>query len=118
MCRSAAEKANPYLHVKYESYTGGKMEQEEPEIAVVGTKGQIVIPQRFRKELNITPKTKLVVYRKGDKLVVTRFKVRPLGEGLEDLFREIDEQYKGKKRPTEKEILEEVQAYRRQNRAK
>jgi AbrB family looped-hinge helix DNA binding protein len=44
-----------------------RMEQEEPEIAVVGTKGQIVIPQRFRRELNITPKTKLIVYRKGDK---------------------------------------------------
>jgi bifunctional DNA-binding transcriptional regulator/antitoxin component of YhaV-PrlF toxin-antitoxin module len=31
------------------------MGQEEPEIAVVGTKGQIVIPQRLRKELAITP---------------------------------------------------------------
>ena len=55
-----------------------RMEQEEPEIAVVGTKGQIVIPQRFRRELKITPKTK----------------------------------------PTEKEILEVIQAYRREKRTK
>ena len=63
-----------------------KMEQE-PEIAIVGTKGQIVIPQQLRRELKIKPKTKLAVYRKGDKLVVTRLKVPPLGEELSDLFR-------------------------------
>ncbi|MBI2185143.1 MAG: AbrB/MazE/SpoVT family DNA-binding domain-containing protein [Thaumarchaeota archaeon] len=92
--------------------------EQEPEIAVVGTKGQIVIPQQLRRELKITPKTKLAVYRKGDKLVVTRLKVPSLGEELKDLFREIDEQYKGKRRPTEKEILEEIQAYRREKRAR
>ncbi|MCJ7560405.1 AbrB/MazE/SpoVT family DNA-binding domain-containing protein [Candidatus Bathyarchaeota archaeon] len=94
------------------------MEREEPEVAIVGTKGQIVIPQRFRRELKITPKTKLVVYRKGDKIVVTRLKVPPLGEELKDLFREIDEQNQGKTKPTEKEILEEIQACRREKRAK
>ena len=95
-----------------------KVGQEEPEIAVVGTKGQIVIPQRLRKELKITSKTKLVVYRKDDKLVITKLTVPPLGEELKDMFREIDEQNKGKKKPTEKEILEEIQACRREKRAK
>lgn len=90
--------------------------EQEAEVAVVGTKGQIVIPQQLRRELGITPKTKLAVYRRGDKLVVTRLKVPPLGEELKDLFREIDKQFKGKKKPTEKEILEEVQAYRREKR--
>jgi AbrB family looped-hinge helix DNA binding protein len=87
------------------------MVQEESDIAVVGTKGQIVIPQRFRKELKITPNTKLIVYRKNDKLVVTKLKVPPLEE-LTELFREIDEQNKGKKKPTEQEILDEIQANR------
>jgi AbrB family looped-hinge helix DNA binding protein len=92
----------------------GKMaREEEAEIAVVGTKGQIVIPQRLRRELMITPNTKLVVYRKDDKLVVTKLKVPLLGEELKDLFREIDEQNKGKKKSTEEEILEEIQFYRR-----
>lgn len=94
------------------------MAREEPDVAIVGTKGQIVIPQRLRRELKITPKTKLVVYRKGDKIVVTRLKVPPLGEELKDLFREIDEQNQGKTKPAEKEILEEIQAYRREKRAK
>ena len=93
------------------------MEQEEPEIAVVGTKGQIVIPQRLRKELAITPNTKLCVYRKDDKLVVVKLKTPPLAD-LKEVFKEIDEQNKGKKKPTDEEILEEIQAYRREKRAK
>ncbi len=95
-----------------------KMEQEEPEIAVVGTKGQVVIPNRFRKELQITSKTKLIVYRKDDKLVVTKLKLLPLEKELENLFKEIDLQNKGKKKPTEKEILAEIQAQRREKRTK
>ncbi len=92
--------------------------EEEPEIAVVGTKGQIVIPQRLRKELAITPNSKLCVYRKDDKLVVVKLKVPPLVEQLRELFKEIDEKNRGKKKPTEKEILDEIQAFRREKRAK
>jgi|SRR3989304_1219603 len=102
--------------MEYESYTGEKME-EEPEIAIVGTKGQIVIPQQLRKGLKITPKTRLAVYRRGDKLVVVKLEVPSLEE-LKDLFSDIDKQYIGKKRPTEKEILEEIQTYRREKEAK
>ncbi len=88
------------------------MEQEESDVAVVGTKGQIVIPQRFRKQLKITPKTKMILYRKDDKLVLTKLNIPPLTE-LKELFKKIDQQNKGKEPPTEKEILEVIQAYRR-----
>jgi antitoxin PrlF len=87
------------------------MGQEEPEIAIVGTKGQIVIPQRLRKELKIISKTKLIVYRKGDKLVLSRLEIPPLREELKDLFDEIDKRNKGKK-VSDEEILKEIQAYR------
>ncbi len=90
---------------------------EEPEIAVVGTKGQIVIPQRLRKELAITPNTKLCVYRRDDKLVVVKLNL-PALSGLKEFFKEVDEQNKGKVKLTEKEILEDIQAYRREKRAK
>ena len=93
------------------------MGQEESDVAVVGTKGQIVIPQRFRKELAITPNTKLIVYRRDDKLVVAKLKVPPLEE-LKDLFAEVDAQNKGKKKPSEQEILDEIQAYRTVKRSK
>ncbi len=93
------------------------MSQEESDVAVVGTKGQIVIPQRFRKELAITPNTKLIVYRKDDKLVVAKLKVPPL-EDLKDLFAEIDQQNQGRKKFSEQEILHEIQACRTLKRAR
>jgi len=89
---------------------------QEPEVAVVGTKGQMVIPRQMRIELNIKPKTKLAVYRRGDKLVITKLRIPSLGHGLKELFREIDEQYKEKRRPTEREILNEIRAYRMERR--
>ncbi len=89
---------------------------EEPEIAVVGTKGQIVIPLQLRKELRIKPNTRLALYRRGDKLVLAKLKIPPLKERLNALFSEIDDQYKGRKKPTEKEILKEIQAYREERR--
>jgi len=70
--------------------------KEEFEIAIVGSKGQIVIPQRLRKELAITPNTKLCLYRKDDKLVVVKLKAPPLAD-QEELFKKIDEQNKGKR---------------------
>jgi AbrB family looped-hinge helix DNA binding protein len=88
------------------------MGQEKSEIAVVGTKGQIVIPQHFRKDLAITPNTKIIVYRKDDKLVLAKLSIPPL-EDLKELFGEIDLKNKGTKKPTEEDILNEVQAYRR-----
>ncbi len=92
------------------------MVQEKTEIAVVGTKGQIVIPQRFRKDLAITPNTKIIVYRKDDKLVLAKLHVPPLEE-LKELFAEIEQQNKGKKKPTEEEILSDIQSYRHLKRA-
>jgi AbrB family looped-hinge helix DNA binding protein len=89
---------------------GRKM--EEPEIAVVGTKGQVVIPQRIRRELGIGSKTKLAVYLRGNKLVLTKVEFPPIGEELKGLFREIDARYKRKRRPTEREILAAIQSHR------
>ena len=88
------------------------MAQENSDIAVVGTKGQIVIPQRFRKELAITPNTKVVVYRKDDKLVLAKLMIPPIVE-LKELFAEIDQQNKAKKKPSEQEILDDIQSYRK-----
>jgi AbrB family looped-hinge helix DNA binding protein len=90
--------------------------EQEPEIAVVETKGQIVIPQKLRKELAITPNTKLCVYRKDDKLVVVKLKTPPLSE-LDEFFHEIDNENRGQQKPTEQEVLEEIKTHRKQKRA-
>ena len=85
---------------------------DEPEIAVVGTKGQIVIPQQLRDDLNIKPKTKLALYRRGNKIVVTVLEIPPLTENLIQLFKTVEESQRGKRKPTEREILMEIQEYR------
>jgi AbrB family looped-hinge helix DNA binding protein len=104
-----------YLSPWYDIHTE-QVRLEEPEIAVVGTKGQFVIPQDLRRKLAIKPKTKLAIYRKGDKLVVTKLKVPTAGEELDDFFAEID---KGsKKAASEREIIKEIQAYRKEKRAR
>ena len=91
---------------------------EEPEIAVVGTKGQIVIPKEMRRQLAIKPKTPLAVYRKGDKLVLMKLSLPTVGDELDGLFREIDEQNRGRKVPGNREILQEIEARRKERRTK
>jgi AbrB family looped-hinge helix DNA binding protein len=56
------------------------MDQEETAIAVVGTKGQIVIPKKLRSELQITAKTKLAIYRKDNKLVLMKIDASSVGK--------------------------------------
>ena len=90
---------------------------EEPEIATVGTKGQVVIPQQIRKRLGIGPKTKLAMFSRRGKLVAAKIETPEIGGELEELFRGIDERYRGRKRPTEREILAAIQAYRKEKRA-
>ena len=90
---------------------------EEPEIATVGTKGQIVIPQALRRELRIKPKTKLAMYSIAGKLVAARIETPRAGDEIKALFQAFDKRYKRKKRPTEREILDEIQAYRAEKRA-
>jgi AbrB family looped-hinge helix DNA binding protein len=92
----------------------GEEKLEEPEIAIVGTKGQIVIPQEMRRQLAIKPKTKLAIYRKDDKLVLTKVQLPTAGDELDDLFKEIDEQSKGRRTPSDRDILKEIQAHRRE----
>ena len=91
---------------------------EEPEIATVGTKGQVVIPLQIRKELGIKAKTKLAIYSRGGRLVAAKVEGPTVGDELRELFLEMDQRYEGKKRPTEREILDEVQAYRRERRVR
>ena len=111
-------RAQSIYRPRYEYHTEANGQLEEPEIAVVGTKGQFVIPQDLRRLLAIKPKTKLAIYRKGDKLVVTKLRIPTAGKELNDFFREIDEANKGRRMVSEQEILQEVQAYRKEKLAR
>ncbi len=48
--------------------------------------------------------------------MIVKLKIPSLDDKLDSLFRDIDKKYKEKKRPTVRETLEEIQAYRRERR--
>lgn len=56
----------------------------EVEITQSSIKGQVVIPQGIRKELNITPGTKFAAYGKKDMVILKKIKT-PTAEDFEKL---------------------------------
>ena len=50
------------------------MENEEPDVVVVSSKGQVIIPKAIRDKLSIGPKTKLLVYGYNDGLIMKKMK--------------------------------------------
>ena len=81
---------------------------------VVSSKGQVVIPQDLREKLGIRPKSKLLVYGRGDALVMKKIEVDETIERLEELYKRIDaraEKY-DLRRLSEREINDLVQKYR------
>ena len=65
-------------------------DQEEPDVVVVSSKGQVVIPQSIREKLGIRPKTKLLVYGFQDGLIMKKLEIIDSVEELEELYRRID----------------------------
>ncbi|MDA4134176.1 MAG: AbrB/MazE/SpoVT family DNA-binding domain-containing protein [Thaumarchaeota archaeon] len=85
----------------------------EPEVTTISEKGQVVIPQSLRKELGIKPRTKFLVFGRGDIVIMKRLELPDVEKEWEGIFRMMDE--KGLKL-SEKEILEEVTASRSEGR--
>jgi AbrB family looped-hinge helix DNA binding protein len=86
----------------------------EPEITTISEKGQVIIPQKLRDMLGLTPNTKLLVYGYGDTIIIKRLELPDVERELETLWNEIDKKSENKPKPTEQEILEEIQRYRRE----
>ncbi len=86
---------------------------EEPEVTTVSEKGQVVIPQSIRKELGIKPKTKFLVYGRGDTVIMKKLELPDLEKEWADIFRLMDK--KGLK-ISEKEIQKEIDQARKANR--
>jgi len=78
-------------------------------------KGQIVIPKDMRERLKLGPKTKLLIYSHGDTLILRKLVVPDIESEMKALWREIDQKIGRKRRLTQKEIDEEIHAYRRES---
>jgi AbrB family looped-hinge helix DNA binding protein len=78
---------------------------EEPEVTTISEKGQVVIPQSIRKELGIKPKTKFLVYGRGDTVIMKKLELPDLKKEWDDIFKTMD---KKELKFSEKEIREEI----------
>lgn len=86
---------------------------QETEITTMSKKGQIVIPQKIRKNLKIKPRTKFAVYAKNDMIIMKAFEVPNLEKEWSEIFRIAD---KKNLKISEKEVNDEIKSYRAENR--
>jgi antitoxin PrlF len=84
---------------------------EEAEVTTISEKGQVVIPRSIRKELGIKPKTKFLVYGKGDTVIMKRLNLPDMKKEWEDLFKMMD---KKELKLFDEEIQEEIVAARKE----
>ena len=86
---------------------------EEPQVTTISEKGQIVIPQSIRKELGIKPKTKFLVYGKGDTVIMKKLDLPDMKKEWNEIFKAMDQKNLNL---SESEIKKEVAETRKQNR--
>ncbi|MCW4044793.1 MAG: AbrB/MazE/SpoVT family DNA-binding domain-containing protein [Candidatus Bathyarchaeota archaeon] len=86
---------------------------EEPQVTTISEKGQVVIPQSIRKELKIKPKTKFLVFGRGDTVIMKKLELPDIKKEWSQIFKAMD---KKKLKLSEEEVLEEVAEARRSRR--
>jgi AbrB family looped-hinge helix DNA binding protein len=91
---------------------------EKPDIIVVSSKGQVVIPQAIRKKLGIMPGAKLLVYGYKDAVIMKKIEVPDIAKELEAMYRRVDKRIAKYGELTQEEIEEEIQRYRKEKRAR
>ncbi len=85
----------------------------EEEISVVGERGQIVIPKELRAKLGLKPKTKMLLIRKGDSVIMRKLGLEKERRELEAIFKRVDARSKRYGGVSEREIARLIHEYRR-----
>lgn len=88
---------------------------QELEITTMSEKGQVVIPQTLRKEMGLKAKTKMIVMRKGDIIVMKMLQIPDVKKEWDSIFKRMDNK---KLKISDKEILNEVKKHRKAKRKK
>ncbi len=89
---------------------------EKPDVIVVSSKGQVVIPQSLREKLGIRPKSKLLVYGYEDALIMKRLEIGDVEKRLQAMYKRIDKRIAKYGELTEEEIQQEIEKYRAEKR--
>ncbi|MBS7633701.1 AbrB/MazE/SpoVT family DNA-binding domain-containing protein [Candidatus Bathyarchaeota archaeon] len=76
-------------------------------------KGQVVIPQSIRKELGIKPKTKFLVYGRGDTVIMKKLELPDLNKEWEEIFKLMD---KKELKLSDDEVQKEIEETRKATR--
>ena len=84
----------------------------EQEVTVIGERGQVVIPKEVRVRLGLKPRTKLLVVRRGDAVIMKKLDLEQERRELEVLFRRVDKRLEKFGEMTEKEIDRIIHDYR------
>ncbi|MEM2098470.1 MAG: AbrB/MazE/SpoVT family DNA-binding domain-containing protein [Candidatus Bathyarchaeia archaeon] len=85
----------------------------EPEVTTMSEKGQVVIPQSIRKELGIKPKTKFLVYGRGDTVIMKKLELPDLKKEWEEIFKQMD---KKELKLSDAEVRKEIEETRKATR--
>lgn len=88
---------------------------QELEITTMSEKGQVVIPQLLRKEMGLKAKTRFIVIRKGDVIMMKTLQLPDMEKEWDSIFKKMDEK---KLKISDKEIASEVKKYRKTKRKK
>jgi len=83
----------------------------EQEVTTMSNKGQVVIPQEIRTALGIEPRTKFVVTVKEGFIIMKKLQIPNIDKEWNNIFETIK---KKNLKITEKDITEEIKAYRKQ----
>jgi len=84
----------------------------ETEVAIIGERGQVVIPKEIRVKLGLKPKTKLLVARRGEVVVLKKLDLEQERRELESIFKGIDKRIEKYGEMTEEEIDQIIHDYR------
>lgn len=84
----------------------------EREVTVIGERGQVVIPKEVRTRLGLKPRTKLLVVRRGDAVIMKKLDLEEERRELEALFKRVDKRIEKYGEMTEEEIDQVIHDYR------
>jgi AbrB family looped-hinge helix DNA binding protein len=63
---------------------------EEPQVTTMSEKGQVVIPQSIRNELKLKPKTKFLIFGRGDTVIMKKLELPDVKKEWDDIFKMMD----------------------------
>lgn len=84
----------------------------EQGVAVIGERGQVVIPKEVRVRLGLKPRTRLLVVREGDAVIMKKLDLEQERRELEALFKRVDKRIEKYGEMTEGEIDQMIHDYR------